>query len=120
MILRVFSCMTTHGFEGHQVVSIEEVSEVVQRGMAEDLAQPVGRLRMLPEKSSLFQGLVLRFGGALWAPCCTLKRKNWGCFRLVYFSPEGGQSYLESRTCHALVTPGDPEAMCMEYGLTVR
>ena len=65
-------------------------SEVVQRGMAEDLAQPVGRLRMLPEKSSLFQGLVLRFGGALWAPCCTLKRKNWGCFRLVYFSPEGG------------------------------
>ena len=119
MILRVFSCMTTHGFEGHQVVSIEEVSEVVQRGMAEDLAQPVGRLRMLPEKSSLFQGLVLRFGGALWAPCCTLKRKNWGCFRLVYFSPEGGH-YQGVKDCHAHVTPGDPEAMYMEYGLTVR
>ena len=116
MILRVFSCMTTHGFEGHQVVSIEEVSEVVQRGMAEDLAEPVGRSRMLPENSSLFQGLVLRFGGALRA---RFKRKNWGCFRLVYFSPEGGH-YLGVKDCHAHVTPGDPEAMYMEYGLTVR
>ena len=88
MILRVFSCMTTHGFEGHQVVSIEEVSEVVQRGMAEDLAEPVGRSRMLPENSSLFQGLVLRFGGSICGPPCTLGKL--GLFSACLFFARGG------------------------------
>ena len=81
MILRVFSCMTTHGFEGHQVVSIEEMSEVVQRSLAEDLAPPVARFLILPgsrrmrgrrKKSGLFRGLVLRLVGAHLRPTRTV------------------------------------------------